>query len=102
MDYGGLVKETLTLKEAMMGFSKQILHLDGKNITLKREKTTQPGFVQQIPKLGMPKYHQGKNVRGDLFVEYQVVLPTEIGAQKSEWMGFFNKVLSSSSDKAEL
>ncbi|OZJ04624.1 hypothetical protein BZG36_02062 [Bifiguratus adelaidae] len=72
-------KETITLIEALTGFTKTIPQLDNSTITLYRDRgeVTQPGFVQRIPGAGMP-HHQYSSDKGDLFVEYSVVLPETI------------------------
>ena len=62
----------------MLGFERNLTHLDGHTVTLKRDGVTQPGFVQTVKGEGMPVF-QG-NTFGDLYVEYTVVLPTEINA----------------------
>ncbi|KAH6913072.1 hypothetical protein BKA70DRAFT_1397197 [Coprinopsis sp. MPI-PUGE-AT-0042] len=72
-------KETIGVDEALLGFQHNITHLDGRTITLEREAVTQPGFVQVIKGEGMPIYNgYGK---GDLFIEYNVVLPMDVSAQ---------------------
>lgn len=72
-------------------------HLDGHTVRLVRKGVTQPGelrcrdvmfhpltlacigFVQTIHGEGMPIFE--KSMHGDLFVEYNVVLPIEISTQ---------------------
>ncbi|TPX35334.1 hypothetical protein SmJEL517_g02244 [Synchytrium microbalum] len=72
------IKEILNLKEALLGFERQIKHLDGKEITIERKGVvTQPGFVQVIPGQGMP-HHQFPSDRGTLYVEYSVVFPDKL------------------------
>ena len=58
-------------------------------VRLRRTGVTQPGFVQTITGEGMPIF--GKPFRGDLFVEYNVVLPMEISPQlrRSECLGVY-------------
>lgn len=77
--------------QALLGFRKTVKGLDGHEIILSRTGVTQPGssfapfslvrqlipsragFVQVVEGEGMPIYHESGH--GDLFVEYNVVLP---------------------------
>ncbi|KDN44129.1 chaperone J-domain-containing protein, partial [Tilletiaria anomala UBC 951] len=76
---------SIGLDDALLGFEQNITHLvDSRVITLKRSSVTQPGYVQTIQNEGMPLWDarikspvaEGKN--GDLFVEYEVVLPQNV------------------------
>lgn len=67
----------LGLDEALLGFERNITHLDDHIVTLHRRGVTQPGYVEQIEKQGMPK-REDWDTFGDLFVEYSVVLPDKI------------------------
>lgn len=70
----------ITLLEALVGFSKTLTHLDGREIKLTREGITQYGYVQTIENEGMP-HHENPTQFGDLFVEYKVIFPTHIDAK---------------------
>nr|GAT60787.1 chaperone protein DnaJ [Mycena chlorophos] len=72
-------RETIGVDEALLGFDRNLTHLDGHVVRLQRSGVTQPGFVQTLEGEGMP--HFEKSTFGDLFVEYNVVLPTEISPQ---------------------
>ncbi|KAG6813911.1 hypothetical protein H0H92_005760 [Tricholoma furcatifolium] len=72
-------KETIGVDEALLGFHRNLTHLDGHMVPLVRKGVTQPGFVQTIKGEGMPIFEQ--STHGDLFVEYNVVLPVEIPPQ---------------------
>ncbi|KAL5525788.1 hypothetical protein ACEPAG_7125 [Sanghuangporus baumii] len=72
-------KQVIGVNEALLGFERNLTHLDGHIVTLKRQGITQPGFVQIIRGEGMPVWQESKF--GDLFVEYAVVLPTEISPE---------------------
>ncbi|KAI0359840.1 DnaJ-domain-containing protein [Trametes cingulata] len=72
-------KETIGIEEALFGFERNLTHLDGHIVELKRHSVTQPGYVQTIKGEGMPIY--GGSEYGDLYVEYNVVLPTEISPE---------------------
>ncbi|KAI9440056.1 DnaJ-domain-containing protein [Lactarius indigo] len=73
-------KETIGVDEALLGFSRNLTHLDGHVVPLVREGVTQPGFVQTIKDEGMPHFER-PSYYGDLFVEYNVVLPTHLSTQ---------------------
>ncbi|KAJ3316290.1 DnaJ (Hsp40), sub A, member 4 [Blyttiomyces sp. JEL0837] len=76
------MKRTISLRDALLGFSFKVKHLDGEDITISREKAiTQPGYVQEVQGQGMPK-HQFPSERGSLFVEYTVQLPDKLTAEQ--------------------
>jgi DnaJ-related protein SCJ1 len=64
----------ITLKQALLGFEKELTHLDGHKVYLKRKKITKPGEVEKIKGEGMPIYDYPTD-NGDLFVTYQVEFP---------------------------
>ncbi|TGZ81489.1 DnaJ-domain-containing protein [Ascodesmis nigricans] len=72
-------KEVLSLREALLGgWTRNVTHLDGHVVKLGREEgvTVQPGFVEMVGGEGMPVWEGGETERrGDLVVEYVVVLP---------------------------
>lgn len=71
------MKKSITLLEALTGFSFVINHLDGRSILCKSEPgaVVKPGSVRCIREEGMPK-HKDPYVKGDLYVEFDVVFPT--------------------------
>ncbi|KAJ3012646.1 UNVERIFIED_CONTAM: DnaJ- protein scj1 [Siphonaria sp. JEL0065] len=74
----------ISLRDALLGFKFQVLHLDGKPITISREAgTTQSGFVQIVAGQGMPT-HMFPSERGDLLVQYSVKLPEKLTAEQKK------------------
>lgn len=68
---------SLSLPDALLGFVDVFSHLDGHNVTVLRPKAvTQPGQVVTVKGEGMPV--RGSEKRGNLYVEYEVVLPDRI------------------------
>lgn len=63
--------------QALLGFDRNLTHLDGHIVRLQRSGVTQPGFVEVIEGEGMPRF-ENHHLHGDLYVEYNVVLPTEL------------------------
>ncbi|TPX63144.1 hypothetical protein CcCBS67573_g08758 [Chytriomyces confervae] len=77
------MRAEIPLKQALLGISFEVKHLDGNKITIQREGVTQPGFVQTVKGQGMPT-HMYPSERGDLYVEYSVKLPEKLtAAQKA-------------------
>jgi DnaJ-related protein SCJ1 len=86
--------DVVSCLQALLGFDHNLTHLDGHVVRLARHGVTQPGrawrcysssrslsviplgFVQTIKGEGMPIFE--KDSHGDLFIEYNVVLPTEL------------------------
>lgn len=66
--------------QALLGFTRNFTHLDGHVVSLVRKGVTQPGFVQTIKGEGMPLFERPTS-HGDLFVEYNVVLPTQLSKE---------------------
>eukprot|EP01015_Nassula_variabilis_P008667 TRINITY_DN1686_c0_g1_i7.p2 TRINITY_DN1686_c0_g1~~TRINITY_DN1686_c0_g1_i7.p2 ORF type:complete len:177 (+),score=37.30 TRINITY_DN1686_c0_g1_i7:67-597(+) len=82
-------KVDLTLEEALLGFYKEIEHLDGHFVKLEREGVTQPGEVEKVVGEGMPQ-HEYSSQFGDLFVEYVVKFSERFtDEQLSLWEQFF-------------
>ncbi|KAL1917261.1 uncharacterized protein VTP21DRAFT_4917 [Calcarisporiella thermophila] len=67
----------ITLTESLGGFEKEISHLDGHKIVLKRDQITPHGFVQEIAGEGMP-HHNFPSFKGKLFIEYSVIFPISV------------------------
>lgn len=67
---------TLSLVDALTGFSKEMVHMDGHKFTVSRKTPTAHGFVQKIDNEGMPVYELS-NRFGNLYITYNVEFPTE-------------------------
>ena len=68
---------TITLRQALLGFEKELTHLDGRQLKISRNKITRPGEIEKIKGEGMPVYEYPSD-RGDLVITYQVELPKEL------------------------
>ena len=67
----------ITLREALLGFEKQLKHLDGRKIKLSHTKVTRPGEVEKIRGEGMSVYEYPSD-KGDLIITYQVIMPEKL------------------------
>ena len=66
----------------MLGFEKQIKHLDGHLVNVSKISITQPGDVIKISGEGMP-VHQSSDV-GDLFVRIDINFPIYLTEEQKE------------------
>lgn len=66
----------ISLLEALVGFSRELPHLDGRMVRLERDQVVQPNLVWRIPSEGMPKRHKPSQ-RGDLLVQFLIQYPSE-------------------------
>lgn len=73
---------TITLLDALVGFQKDIKHLDGHQVAVGSTKITKPKEVRKFSGEGMPVFESSK--KGDLFVMFEVVFPSSLTeAQKA-------------------
>lgn len=67
----------ITLREALLGFEKEIEHLDGHKVKVSKKDVTQHGDVLRIREEGMPKYGTPSDF-GDLIVTFNVKTPAKL------------------------
>jgi len=65
---------TISLSDALAGFTITLRHLDGHNVNVSREKVTWPGAKVRKANEGMPNY-DNNNVKGALYVTFDVDFP---------------------------
>ncbi|PSN36207.1 DnaJ shv [Blattella germanica] len=65
---------TLTLQDALVGFTMEIEHLDGHKVQVSRDKITWPGARIRKKGEGMPNYHNN-NLHGTLYITFDVEFP---------------------------
>ena len=72
-----IYKKTITLKEALVGFSFDVQHVNGKNISINNhvnQTIVKPGYTKSIPGLGMMR----DNNTGNLIIEFSVEFPESL------------------------
>ena len=80
----------ISLKEALLGFKKQIRHLDGHFVAIESEGITQPNDKKIYRGEGLPKKDYPVE-KGNLIVKFVVELPLELSRRESDlWKEFFN------------
>lgn len=67
---------TVSLADALTGFSFVIEHLDGRKLTIQRDKVTWPGARLRRKNEGMPNY-DNNNLHGALYITFDVEFPKE-------------------------
>ncbi|XP_014249700.1 dnaJ homolog shv [Cimex lectularius] len=65
---------TISLVDALTGFSMEIEHLDGRMVKIQREKVTWPGARIRKKGEGMPNY-ENNNLHGVLYITFDVEFP---------------------------
>jgi DnaJ-related protein SCJ1 len=73
----------LNLKEALLGYSKKIVHLDKREFYIEDNKPTQPFWVRKIDNEGMP-VHKYPSQKGNLFVKLEVRLPERLSDEEKD------------------
>eukprot|EP00244_Chara_vulgaris_P014916 TRINITY_DN970_c0_g1_i2.p1 TRINITY_DN970_c0_g1~~TRINITY_DN970_c0_g1_i2.p1 ORF type:complete len:335 (-),score=66.84 TRINITY_DN970_c0_g1_i2:30-1034(-) len=83
----------IPLVDALVGFEKQIPHLDGHMVSIGTKGVTKPGEVRKFAKEGMPLYESDK--KGALFVKFEIDFPeTLTEAQKDVIRSTFGSATS--------
>lgn len=72
----------INLREALLGFEKTLIHLDGAMVKFNRlGKITKPGLMERFKGKGMPIFESYVGEYGDLLVTYIVDMPTELSEE---------------------
>lgn len=74
------MNRTISLADALTGFSQQFAHLDGHAVTLTADGVTRPGSVHKVPGEGMPVFDSA--AKGDLYVTYTVDFPAALSEEQ--------------------
>ncbi|KAF2858146.1 DnaJ-domain-containing protein [Piedraia hortae CBS 480.64] len=73
---------TITLKEALTGWSQTVKTIDGKQLTVSHSGPTPPTWHERFPQLGMPI--KKTDQRGDFIVGVNIKFPTSLTAKQKE------------------
>lgn len=65
---------TISLQDALIGFTLDITHLDGHKVTITRDKVTKTGARMRKKGEGMPNYDDN-NLHGTLYITFDVAFP---------------------------
>ncbi|RPG17248.1 MAG: J domain-containing protein [Pelagibacteraceae bacterium TMED124] len=75
-------KYTITLKEALMGFSFQLEHLNGKTYTINssNESIVRPGTETTIRDMGFER----NNNKGDIIIKFEIIFPKSLSEEQKK------------------
>lgn len=71
----------ISLREALLGFTKPVRHLDGRSVDVTQEGITKPFEVKTMKGEGMP-VHNFPSEFGDMHVKFYVDFPRNLNAQQ--------------------
>eukprot|EP00796_Vickermania_ingenoplastis_P002043 gene2043-1232_t len=75
----------ITLKEALLGFEKTLVHLDGvERVVVRREPGTLTPYSTTIKIAGKGLPHMDRNTRGDLYVQLVFELPKTLTVEQKK------------------
>ncbi|XP_066260670.1 dnaJ homolog shv [Euwallacea similis] len=86
---------TITLQDALVGFTIELQHLDGHMVSVTRDKITWPGARIRKKGEGMPNY-ENNNLHGTLFITFDVEFPKQ--ELSTEEKDSIKKILNQSSN----
>ena len=76
----------ISVREALLGFSRSVTQLDGREVPVAHGGVTQPFEVRRVPGEGMP-LPDTPSLQGDLFVRYVVDLPPSLTPEQRAAVG---------------
>ena len=71
----------ITLREALVGFRKTIVHLDGHEVEVKARGVTKPFLIRTISDEGMP-HHNFPSTKGNLYVKFHIDFPRRLSDEQ--------------------
>lgn len=74
---------TISLADALVGFSTSFAHLDGRKVPLNATGVTRPGAVVMLPGEGMPRAG-APHTRGNLLVTFTVDFPAKLNEKQKK------------------
>lgn len=75
---------SISLQDALLGFTIELKHLDGHMVTIQRDKITKHGARIRKKGEGMPNY-DNNNLHGVLYITFDVIFPeNELTSEQKE------------------
>jgi DnaJ-class molecular chaperone len=77
------MEQTITLREALLGYSSSFAHMDGHRVQITQEGVTPPEYVKILKGEGMPQ-HEFASEKGDLYIKFHINFPRGLNAKQQE------------------
>lgn len=74
----------ITLKESLIGFIKEITHLDSKIITINSESIIKPNTIKCINQEGL--FNSTDNIYGDLYIKFKIIYPDSLNENQIKFI----------------
>jgi len=75
----------ISLRQALLGFSRRIRHLDGHEVVIANAGISTPGMQIVLPGEGMP-VHGVPSEFGELRVRLEILFPKSLSAEERGWI----------------
>jgi len=72
---------SIPLKDALLGFETDLLHVDGHKVRVKKDGVTQPGETITIAGEGMPLF-ESSSEKGNLFITFSILFPPKFNDEQ--------------------
>lgn len=74
----------ITLQESLVGFEKRFVHLDGREVLVRKNDVTYCSEVVRMVGEGMPKKSSGKKQHGDLYITLLINFPRQLSERQKQ------------------
>merc|ERR1719478_1279808 len=92
------MKTSITLREALLGFTQTVRHMDGHTLEISATGTTKPFQVIRVKGEGMPLRDDPQSF-GNLYVEVKVIFPKKLSEEQKRTV---DTLFTEKSTKTEL
>ncbi|KAM7271571.1 hypothetical protein ACFE04_030785 [Oxalis oulophora] len=80
-----IMKQKISLSEALTGYTVQVATLDGRNLTIPINNVIHPSYEEIVPKEGMPS-QKDPSKKGNLRIKFNIKFPTRLTSEQKSGM----------------
>jgi len=74
---------TISLRDALLGFTRHVQQLDGRMLKVERKAVTQPEHVEKVVGEGMP-VHNFPSEKGNLYIKFSIDFPKSLTKEQED------------------